>query len=344
MSKKAHYSAISKLKNPIFLVIFVFLALYTISVIFPLAWGFITTFRAQTDFNSEGLFSLPKMEYWEKNKTFYEKYVSVGNQAGISKFENYTHVFGNYAKTLGAMKTENEAYSTWMSGFVNQHQVTTGDGKAYLPEILFNTLLYTVGASILRTLGPMIVGYLCAMYRNKFSSLVHAFVIFVMVTPIVGGTAPMLALVRGLGIFDSWFDTFIRAFGFANLYFLVFYAFFESASGSYAEAAEIDGASQFRVMVTIYFPLAMTMFGTVLLMQFVGAWNDYNTPLMYMPSHYTLAYVIYIQTSPGGDASTGGNTPMRIATSMILAIPTLLLFVIFKKKLMGNLSLGGVKE
>lgn len=334
-SNKAQFSAFQKLKNPVFLIVFIFLTVYTISVLFPLAWGFMTSFKEKTDFANNSIFALPHIEAWELNKKVPE-YIAV----------NYDNLFGNYASMIAECKIEGK--TTWVKGFNAEASkeniiIERGgrNGYLYIDHFLTNTVLYTVVASILRTLGPMIVAYLCANYRNKFSSLIHAFVIFVMVTPVVGGTAPMLALIRGLGIYNTWFDVFLRSFGFANMYFLVFYAFFASASNAYAEAAEIDGASQFRVMVTIYFPLAMTMFGTVLLIQFVSAWNDYNTALLYLPTKLTFAYAVYYFTLPGR-AQKGG--PFVLATTMMLAIPTLILFIIFKKKLMGNLSLGGVKE
>ncbi len=326
-NKKAQFSAFSKLKNPIYLIIFIFLCVYTVSIIFPLVWGFMTSFKERTDFAEHSIFALPHFDYWDLNK-------------GNPNYVNYDHPLGNYVKMIADCKIR--AFAVWYKGFVNQVRVANPPKNLTIIDFAWNTVLYTIVASILRTLGPMIVGYLCARYKNKFSSLVYAFVIFTMVTPIIGAASTTLALVRGLGIFDSWLDVFIRSFGFANMYFLIFYAFFDGASGSYAEAAEIDGASQFRVMVTIYFPLAMTMFGTVLLMQFVDAWNDYNTALMYLPTHLTLAYAVYYYTQPGN--TPFNSPPFIIATSMILAIPTLLLFLIFKNKLMGNISLGGVKE
>ena len=163
-----------------------------------------------------------------------------------------------------------------------------------------------------------------------------------MVTPIVGGTTATLNLTKQLGIYDSWFGLFIRSFGFGGMHFLIFYAFFDSASGTYAEAAEIDGASQFRVMVTIYIPLALTMVGTIVLMNFVAAWNDYNTALMFMPTHLTLAYAIFHFSNTG--ASENDSVPYRISAVMILAIPVLIAFIFLKDRLMGNLSLGGIKE
>ena len=126
------------------------------------------------------------------------------------------------------------------------------------------------------------------------------------------------------------------------MYFLVFYSFFVGLSDSYVEAAEIDGASQFRVMLSVIIPLAKTMISACFIMFFVQTWNDYSTPLMYLPTHPTLAYGIYFNTVLGD--TTLNRVPIRLASLMFLAIPSLIFFILFRERLMGNISMGGVKE
>ena len=318
--------ALNKLKNPLFLVMFIFLCLYTVSVIFPLAWGLMTSFKERVDFGSRGPLAWPDWSYWDLNK-------------GIDAYKNYDTPLGNYIKVF--IDSEIKTTSAWMKGIFNVERVV--DRKvSNMGDYITNTILYAGLASVFKATGPVIVGYLCARYRYKFSSVVYTYVVIVMITPIVGSTTATLNLTKQLGIFDSWFGLFIRSFGFGGMHFLIFYAFFDSASGTYAEAAEIDGASQFRIMITIYIPLAMTMVGTIILMNFVAAWNDYNTALMYMPTHLTLAYAIFQLSGKG--VSENDSVPFRIAAVMILAIPVLIAFIFLKDKLMGNLSLGGIKE
>lgn len=325
-TKKIDFTNFKRLANPLFLIMFIYLVLYTISVIFPLAWGFMSSFKEREDFASNSIFAFPDFSYWDLNK-------------GYEQFKGYDHPFGNYSLII--TDSTIEASSAYYRGFkmdilVERHVILN------IGDYIVNTLLYAVASSAIKTFSPMIVAYLCSKYKSAFTEFLHAFVIFVMVTPIIGATTSALNLARQLGLYDNWAGTFIRAINFTGMYFLVFYGFFESASDTYKEAAEIDGASHFSIMVTIYFPLARVMFSTVLLLTFVQAWNDYNTSLMWLPTHLTLAYAIYHFAYYG--ASNKSSDPFRIAATMFLAIPILTLFIIFKKKLMGNLSLGGIKE
>ena len=89
--------------------------------------------------------------------------------------------------------------------------------------------------------------------------------------------------------------------------------------------------------------VAIKMISTVILIQFVFCWNDFQTINLYLPTHPTLAYGIWWMQSLG-PKELRNNTPIRITTCMMLALPILIIFVVLKDKLMGNVSMGGLKE
>ena len=76
-------------------------------------------------------------------------------------------------------------------------------------------------------------------------------------------------------------------------------------------------------------------------------YNDYQTPLMYLPTHPTLAFGIYLLNTGNGSGENMRKlyyTTIRMAGCMMLAVPITIIFVIFKERLMGDVSLGGIKE
>ena len=110
------------------------------------------------------------------------------------------------------------------------------------------------------------------------------------------------------------------------------------------EAAYLDGASNFRVMWSVILPMSLGIFSTVFLLNFITFWNDYQTPHIYMPTFPTLAYGLWNYTCGDGsyEADTS-STPMQLGGCMMMAIPLLIIFFIFQKKLLGKVSLGGLK-
>lgn len=222
--------------------------------------------------------------------------------------------------------------------------VKTETGTAY-PTLVYMfgySFVYAVGAALVSTFVPCVVGYLTARFDNWFSRLLNSFVIIAMALPVVGSLPSELQIARALGLYDTLFGIWIMKSHFLSMYYLVFYARFKGFSSSYEEAARVDGANYFSIFFRIILPLVTTIFLTVFILQFINFWNDYYTPLMYMPSYPTVAYGMYYFNV--SQDNTLASIPMKITGCMIMMLPVLILFVCFSKRLMTNLTIGGVKE
>ena len=166
--------------------------------------------------------------------------------------------------------------------------------------------------------------------------------IFTLTIPIVGTMPSMLEFMRATGLYDTYLGWICQNFHFGGVYFLVFFSLFEAMPNSYAEAAEIDGANQYLVLFQIILPLQINVIGTVFLIQFVAQWNQYQNQMIYMPTYSTLSYGVYrlVNEVKVGNLAT---VPGRLATCMMLAVPVLILFILLKDKMMGDVTIGGIK-
>ncbi len=222
--------------------------------------------------------------------------------------------------------------------------VTNGEGVRVQSDMwgmLYNTIMYAVLGALAATIVPCVTGYLCSKFDFVLSKIVYAVVIVAMVLPIVGTYPAQIKLLVDLNLYDSFMGNVIQKANFKTMYFLVFFATFRGVDKGFAEAAEIDGASEWTIMTRIYMPLARTVFLTVVLLFFINFWNDYQTPLLYLPGHPTLAYGVYLLSN--SDLNEFNTTPIRITVSVIMVIPIIILFIVFRNKLIGNLSMGGIK-
>ena len=313
------------------------LVLYTISLFVPLLWGIMTSLKEQFDWGRPGTYlAFPDMSYWQTNAEMNAEYIALGLEP---PFANYDNLFGNYLRLFTHLQIEAERsyyIGPNLDIFVNRKE-TFG-----ILGLTMNTLLYAGGTALCGAMAPCIAGYLCSKFKYKFSGIIYSFVLFTMVMPIVGTTTAKLTLLRQIGIYDTIYGMWIMSFSFSSTNFLIFYALFSGVSDTYSEAAQIDGASYFRIMWTIYMPLAIKTISTIFVLAFVLHYNDYNSALLWIPSHPTLAYAVWF-FSKGGD-SKNDNVPFNLAAAMALAMPMVIFFAIFKKKLMGDVSLGGIKE
>ena len=111
---------------------------------------------------------------------------------------------------------------------------------------------------------------------------------------------------------------------------------------SYAEAAFIDGAGHFRTMVQVMLPLTRTIFGVLFLTQSIGLWNDYMCPIYFLPSYPTISYGAWLFQFNVENPEVA-VAPIQLAGLLTLAVPIFVLFMIFKNKMMGSLTIGGLK-
>ncbi len=317
--------------NKIFVIsLCVLLSLYALSMIMTLVWGFMTSLKNPMELEGKnpnwlGFPILDESKTTNSIKHFFE-------------FENYATIFKNYDRYKSRVYTKRSAYYAF-----GGTQLIPAPPSNYAPTLLdvaMNTIVYTAIGSILHTVIPAIVAYACVKYDNPVAKIITGAALFALTTPIIGAQASMLTMLRNLALYDTIWGYLLQKAGFGGTYFFVFLAFYQSVPDSFSEAAEIDGASQFHILVKIIIPLSIKTLSTVFLIQFIHFWNDYQTANLYMPSHPTIAFFVWKMTQ----LSDLAEPTLQIATTMMLALPILIAFIFLKDKLMGNVSMGGLKQ
>jgi ABC-type glycerol-3-phosphate transport system permease component len=284
------------------IILCVLMALYVISLLAPMLWGIFNSLKTENNFRDDAVF-LPSIKWgW---------------------------AWSNYKVVFTSFKVPVELPSGKLIKIAMIEQV------AY-------SLLYAVGCAFVSTLIPCITAYGVARFNYKFGKLIYTIVIVTMIIPIIGALPAEIRLMQTLRLYDTLWGVWLMRASFLGMYFLVFHATFKGISPAYSEAAQIDGASELRILVQVMFPLVRNIFLTVMLIKFIDFWNDYQTPMIYIKSYPTLAYGLYYFKN---NAENALNTvPLRLAGCMIVLTPILILFLAFHKRLIGNISMGGVKE
>lgn len=326
----------SRKKVSVFKIIFwTIMMLYAFSFIFVLSFGFMTSLKSVNEYvlgnvmTGEGpnILGLPN--------------INLSKQLAALEGKSYS-LFGNYAFVFDGFKftPDNVSYYTITNVKIDHYAHEVG-----LLDYLFNTLMYCFLCPILTVVVSATSGYMCCKYNFKYSRIMYAVLLITMTIPIVGNNASTLNLLKNLGIYDTYFSMIVQNLHFGGIYFFVFYAFFKGLSNSYIEAAEIDGASQLSILIKIIYPLAWKTMLTVFVILFMGLWNTYDAPMLYYPTKPTLAYGIYYMANSTQNTNfETQSAPVKIAGCMTLCLPALILFVCLKDVIMGNITLGGVKE
>jgi len=205
--------------------------------------------------------------------------------------------------------------------------------------MISNSLIYALVGPVLTIGGSGILAYIVAKYKFPGRSVLIAINIVVMTLPIIGGTASTYRLFKALGMIDSPL-LLINSIGTFGSNFLYMLSCFKGVSNTYREAAEIDGAGHYTIMFKIMFPMAMGTATALWILQFIAVWNDSGTALLYWPNMPTLATGIFLFNE---QAVSRSQNHYLMAATVVSAIPPLLLFCFFHKKILTSVTFGGIK-
>lgn len=235
-------------------------------------------------------------------------------------------------------------FSNYIDAFVHFYVPVQAEQGTVYPTLVYMfgySFVYAVGSALTATFVQCIVAYLTSRFNYIVSRIINVFVLIAIALPIVGSLPSEIQMAQALGLYDTLFGIWIMKGHFISIYYLVFYARFKTFSRSYEEAAQIDGAGNLRILFSIMLPLIKNLFWTIFLIQFIAFWNDYYTPLVYMPTYPTVAYGLWYYNQSTENALT---LPMKVTGCILMLLPVLVLFAVFSKRLMSNLTMGGEKE
>lgn len=222
--------------------------------------------------------------------------------------------------------------------FVEVFRVLNVGGHNFF-EMTFNSAWFSIVGVFINQFTTITFAYCCTKYKFPGSGLPYAIILIMTTLPIYGAGGATYKLYRSLGLVNTYWHVIASASGF-SIMFLYYRAFFKNLSRAYAEAAMIDGAGHFKIYFRIMLPQARPIFGALFLTQWLSVWNSYESAMIYLPDLPTLPVGIYQFYT---EMMYRARFDILFAACFIVAIPALILFVVFNKVITTNVSLGGIK-
>ena len=218
------------------------------------------------------------------------------------------------------------------------------DGNIYyvgITGMFSNTLIYCLLTASLSTFTQWVMAYLVGRFRCRTTDIIYKIEIILLMIPIMGTLPAGLAYKKTLGLYDNWLGVFTGAIAWGGMPFLILYNFIRNVSMDTIEAARIDGANNLEIMFRIVFPQTINAFFIIYTTSFISCWNDYMTMVIWLPSYPSLAYGVY---SFSTSTETGASLPpIQVAGSMLLALPVFIVFMIFREKILGGITVSVTK-
>ena len=204
---------------------------------------------------------------------------------------------------------------------------------------LINTLWYVVMAVLGTVLSCSLVAYGFSRLRFPGRDQLFSVMLATMMLPAAVTMLPQFLIFRTLGWVDSllplWVPTFFA--GAFNVFMLR--QFFATVPTELEEAARIDGCGYLRTFWQVMLPQVKPALAVIAIWTFMGAWNNFMGPLIYVssPEKVTLSYALQLFA---GDRYTDVSLIMAFSTMTVL--PVLLLFFFAQKYFIEGVTLSGM--
>lgn len=233
----------------------------------------------------------------------------------------------------------------WWNAFTDPGQVTLGPYRELLSDpalvrSLLNTVLITVPSTLLVVLIGSMAAYAFAWVTFPGRDVTFLVVVGLLVVPLQMALIPVARLYGAIGIFGTvWAAVFFHtAFGLPFAIFLL-RNFFVGIPSELLEAARMDGASEWRIFLTIVLPLGGPAIAALSIFQFLWTWNDLLVALVFAPGS-AAPITVFIRDEM---RAFGGNLDVIAPAAFLSMIVPLLVFFAFQRHFVRGLLAGSAK-
>ena len=247
----------------------------------------------------------------------YASQTFVAERADLKKLRHVSPRWENYSEALAYLPPE------------------THYGAVFLGNTLFLTLMHVLGTIT----GSSLVAF--AFARLKWPGRDALFVVLLATMMIPGAVTmmPRFLIFRSLGWIDTLNPLWVPAFFGSAFHIFLLRQFFMSIPTELEDAAKIDGCGPFGVYFKIMLPLVKPALAAIAIMATLGAWNDFQGPLIYLssPDKMPLAYALQLY-----QGQHSGEPGLLMAASTLVVLPIIILFFFTQRYFIEGVSLSGL--
>ena len=204
---------------------------------------------------------------------------------------------------------------------------------------IFNSFIVAVTSTFIAVMINTMSGYALAKYRFKGDTIIMVVILSTIMLPLEVIMVPIFTVLRFFGMYDSLWALIIPAAATPTGIFLM-RQYLLTIPDEIIQSARIDGASEWRIFLSIILQNAKPAIATLAIFSFMWRWNDYIWPLIAIssPEKYTLQLAIANFTG-----EFGTDYSSILAMSAISMIPMLIVFIIFQRQFVQGTVDSGMK-
>jgi multiple sugar transport system permease protein len=256
-------------------------------------------------------------------------------------------LFPFYYMVIGSLQTTPDP--TVAGAFPNPGNLTIENYAAINSRIdllqgLANSGIFAGGVILCTVVFGVLVGYALAQLEWRGRGVTFALVLLVQVVPFQLLMIPLYVMIaRDYGLADNYLGM-ILPFAINSTAVLIFRQYFLQVPKSLFDAARIDGAGELKILRSIALPLVRPALLTVVLLTFIGPWNEFLWPFLITKEASLQPLAVSLANYLSNIAATAANPFGAIlAGACVLAAPAVVLFILFQRHFVSSDIGSGVK-
>ncbi len=227
---------------------------------------------------------------------------------------------------------------------IDLHNYAQIDSRVDLLQGLVNSGIFTAGVVLCTVVFGVLAGYALSVLQWKGRGVTFALALLVQVVPFQLLMIPLYVLIaRDYGLSDNYLGM-ILPFAINSAAVVIFRQYFLQVPQEIFDAARIDGAGELRVLWYVAIPLIRPALVTVVLVTFIGPWNEFLWPFLITKEASMQPLAVSLANYISNVASSTANPYGAIlAGAVVLAAPVVVLFIVFQRWFIATDIGSGVK-
>ncbi|MFH8468022.1 carbohydrate ABC transporter permease [Streptomyces sp. NPDC017991] len=238
---------------------------------------------------------------------------------------------GGFERALGLQSTE-EAIAQGGSG-----------GGLKFWRYLLNSVIVSTLITVCQILFSAMAAYAFARLRWRGRDKVFGLFLAGLMVPAIFTLLPNFVLIKQLGLVDSLLGISLPTMFMTPFAVFFMRQFFMNVPREVEEAALLDGAGKIRIFFRVMLPMASSPVLTLGVLTYITSWNDYFWPLMVSYSDSSRVLTVALAIFRAQTPQTGYDWSGLMAATLIAALPMLVLFGFFARRIVGTISFTGIK-
>lgn len=223
-----------------------------------------------------------------------------------------------------------------LSGF--NYGIVFENGR--LIQSYINSGIVTISSVLIGVTSSLLAGYAFSKGRFKGKKLLFIIVLCTLMIPMEPRLIPLYTLFNSVDLLNTYWPLILPPIINGMLIFLC-KQFFDQLPDTLREAAQIDGAGEFRIFFKVYLPLAGPIAATMVILSFIWSWNDFMWPLVVLNDQDMHTVPLYLASFTLENGTSLGGLTMALATVSIL--PIIVLYLFLQRYIIQSIALSGVK-